>query len=99
MRAWSKVDRARWDRVRRKVLERDGWACRSCGRRGRLEVDHIEPMESAEEFDYNPDNLQALCRSCHFDKTGRENSRRRGTSGPERAAWAEMVEEMLDLPG
>ena len=47
-RAWDKVDRLRWGRVRRLVLARDGWRCRQCGRRGRLEVDHIEPQGEGE---------------------------------------------------
>ena len=26
------------------ALERDGWKCRVCQRRGRMEVDHIQPV-------------------------------------------------------
>ena len=41
----TRLDRPRWDRVRRAVLRRDGWRCVQCGRAGRLEVDHITPLD------------------------------------------------------
>ena len=31
-------------RIRRRVFRRDNWRCRPCGRRGRLQVDHIQPL-------------------------------------------------------
>ena len=35
---------ARWKRVRRAAIERDGYRCRACGKAaGRFEVDHIIP--------------------------------------------------------
>ena len=34
----------RWRVFRRAVLDRDNWRCRTCGRPGRLEVDHIVPL-------------------------------------------------------
>ena len=54
------------------MLERDGYRCRSCGKAGRLEVDHIEPLweGGAEELD----NLQALCKTCHIKKHKRPRS-------------------------
>lgn len=59
----------RWKALRVEILERDGYCCRSCGCRGRLEVDHIKPVRTHPELSYDPGNLQALCPSCHTKKT------------------------------
>lgn len=66
----------RWRKLRVKILERDGYRCCSCGGVGRFEVDHVKPTgpkEVGEAF-FNEDNLQTLCKSCHSQKTRRENS-------------------------
>ena len=60
-----------WRRMRLQILERDGYRCRQCGRSGRLEVDHITPIRRGGD-EYNPDNLQAICRGCHIEKTRTE---------------------------
>jgi hypothetical protein len=55
--------RPSWDEMRKRVFERDGWACRECGSADNLEAHHIEPVAdgglSAEE------NLTTLCCKCH----------------------------------
>lgn len=66
----AKVTRGgRWKALRMAVLERDGFKCRSCGARGRLEVDHIEAVRDAPAKSWEPENLQALCPPCHTRKT------------------------------
>jgi len=55
--------------LRMAVLERDGYRCRSCGARGRLEVDHVEPVRTRPDRAYDPSNLQSLCARCHTRKT------------------------------
>ena len=84
---------ARWKRVRRLVLERDGYRCRACGKAsGRFEVDHIIPLSfSGAPFDM--ENLQTLCRPCHFDKTTLD---RGGVPHAPDAAWMRLVGELLD---
>lgn len=42
-----------------------------CGKAGALEVDHVEPLDRG-GAPLDPDNLQAICRDCHIDKTNRE---------------------------
>ena len=80
----------RWAAVRREVLDRDGWRCTSCGRAGRLEVDHREPLgEGGAPYDLS--NLQTLCRSCHVAKTRLE---RRGEDPEEVVAWRALVAEL-----
>ena len=74
-----------WAVIRRRVLDRDLWRCRECGRAGRLEVDHVKPLYSGgHETDMR--NLQTLCRDCHFIKTAGENS-----TTPGRAEWTRRV--------
>ena len=70
--------------MRRAVLNRDGYRCTSCGKAGALEVDHIRPMYKGGAA-LSPDNLQALCRACHIEKTRTENT------APYRLEWREYV--------
>ena len=53
----------RWGVVRRRVFVRDGWRCVECGRAGRMEVDHIVPMQREPGQDpYDVNGLQTVCR-------------------------------------
>ena len=81
----------RWARVRRVVLDRDGWRCRACGRYGN-EVDHVIPLERGGE-PFATENLQALCRTCHIEKTAAENSRAPTAA---ESAWRALVQELTD---
>ena len=83
----------RWQATRRRVFERDGWRCRSCGKAARLEADHIIRLEDEPGLDpYDETNIQALCRGCHIAKTAEENRR---PMTAEEAAWRAFVEELL----
>ena len=82
----------RWAAVRRAVLKRDGFRCVECGRAGKLEVDHIVPMQREPGQDvYDPNGLQSVCRACHIAKTAAEN--RRELTADE-LAWRELVAEL-----
>ena len=87
-----KLKRHRWERVRQYVFERDHFRCTSCGKAGRLECDHINPLEREPGQDpYDPNGLQALCRSCHVEKTAREN---RKPLSAERRAWRDYLKQV-----
>ena len=90
---WQMINKRRWTTVRLRVLDRDGWRCRKCGRAGRLEVDHITPLADGGQL-YDMGNLQPLCRACHFAKTAGENTAR-NPAKPEVAAWRELVMELV----
>ncbi len=79
----------RWAATRRACFDRDNWRCVACGRAGRLEADHIDRDWRGDPYD--PDNLQTLCRTCHIEKTRRENRR---PDTPAEAAWRELVREL-----
>lgn len=82
----------RWQKLRRQVLEADGYRCRQCGRPGRLEVDHITAVADGGDL-WDPENLQALCRGCHVAKTRAEHDARHPL-GPKAAAWAAFRDEL-----
>jgi len=59
----------RWPALRQAARRRDDWQCVACGHRGRVEVDHIQPVRNAPELAFDLSNLQCLCRRCHSRKT------------------------------
>ena len=72
-----------WDRVRRQVLDRDGWRCTRCGLAGLLEVHHLVALEDG-GAELDPDNCTTLCRGCHVDHHRRQVS-------PERQEWLDAI--------
>lgn len=56
-----------WRTLRHMTFHRDGFQCVKCGKRGRLECDHIIPREAGGTDDL--ENLQTLCVRCHIKKT------------------------------
>lgn len=69
-----------WERVRRRVLDRDSWRCTRCGRAGRLEVHHADGDPSHADLS----RLATLCRTCHIAAHARPIT-------PAEAAWRELV--------
>lgn len=91
----DRIDRKLWTVVRLEVLDRDGWRCTKCGRKGRLEVDHIQPMHWGGEK-YDLANLATLCRGCHMDKTAEENRKDAEEAQPEEVKdWKAFIAERM----
>ena len=80
----------RWATARRAVFDRDGYRCVLCGRAGRLECDHVTPLDRGGD-PWDQANLQTLCRACHIAKTREEN--RRPLTEAE-VAWRAFVDEL-----
>jgi 5-methylcytosine-specific restriction endonuclease McrA len=59
----------RWEALRLLALRRDHYKCLQCSARGRLEVDHIQPVRTHPHLAFVLDNLQSLCPTCHTYKT------------------------------
>ena len=83
----ARLNRRRAAHLAAFVLARDGYRCRACGRAGRLEADHVTPLDRG-GAPFDPDNMQALCRGCHIAKTRAENRR---PVDPERESWRRVL--------
>lgn len=57
-----------WRKARAQALLRDDYMCQSCGGEATM-VDHIVPSKDDWQDRLNLDNLQSLCKSCHYQKT------------------------------
>lgn len=59
----------RWERLRRRVLRRDGYMCQRCRRFGKatpaVTVHHIKHADEHPELAWDIDNLVSLCTACH----------------------------------
>lgn len=81
---WAKsfYNSRQWAQVRDYVMMRDRFTCVKCGRPAQ-EVHHKTHLSRENIFDpkitLNPDNLQALCRDCHFRQ--HEEDAGRGDAG------------------
>lgn len=75
-------------------MERDKYRCQTCGKAGRLEMDHKRPCFRGGAW-WDTSNLQMLCRDCHFTKSRTEMRRphheARPQDSPERAEWRALV--------
>jgi len=89
----------RWKMLRQIILERDGWACVDCGtRKGRLEIDHIEPVRTTPERAFDPANCATRCSSCHTKKTRIECGHAPIIITPDREAWGRAVADLATNP-
>jgi len=59
-----------WPATRRKIYERDGWACVHCGNDRELTLDHITPASRGGS--HRPTNLVTACRNCNTARGARE---------------------------
>jgi hypothetical protein len=61
-----RVNSADWKNLRKKVYERDGWHCKTCGKHcGKdIQAHHIVPFRISQ--DDSMDNLITLCNVCHM---------------------------------
>jgi len=66
---------ARWQRVRKIVLQRDNYLCQICKEKTAEMVDHIVEVKDGGAF-YELSNLQSLCNKCHALKTKQEEAKR-----------------------
>ena len=88
----SVLNNARWRKLRLRVLQRDNWRCRSCGRYGN-ECDHVIPHHKGGD-PWDPTNLQCLCRRCQISKTRAEYA---GPRRPRDSRWAALLDELTDV--
>ena len=64
----EKLKDPRWQKKRLEILERDGWACRHCGSSTTtLNVHHVVYHSKRNPWEYDQDELMALCDLCHTE--------------------------------
>lgn len=85
-----------WKALRLLAQRRDGFACVKCGAKGKIEVDHIEPIRTRPDLALDLANLQCLCVPCHSRKTRLEIGL--GRENPERDAWKSLLRDMRRTP-
>ncbi|AZV88280.1 endonuclease [Bacillus amyloliquefaciens] len=76
---------ARWKRVRKVVLIRDGYLCCECRRRGLITeantVHHIIALRDDPSRAFDLDNLETICLECHNrehpERSGGEKKKKR----------------------
>lgn len=63
---WQKLKDPRWQKMRLRAMERDGFACKWCGSTtATLNVHHGYYPRGAEPWDVSLDTLHTLCETCH----------------------------------
>ena len=69
-----------WKQIRIHVLQRDCYLCQVCRRRWANTVHHVLPRKDYPEKALDPDNLEAICQSCHNQEHPEKG--RRGREAP-----------------
>ena len=80
----TSMNRSAWARIRRNILDRDGYRCRKCGKSGVLEVHHVKALDDGGTNELG--NLLTLCRGCHIHEHRHRD--------PERDAWQSVVDKL-----
>ena len=73
--AVERIRGGRLDKIRQRIMLRDNYTCRMCGRVGTdLVVDHVVPLHlGGRESD---ENRAAICKACHDLKSATEEKER-----------------------
>jgi hypothetical protein len=60
----------RWQQLRLRVFDRDGWKCRACKKENKtLNAHHVQYHPFAEgPWDYDIESIITLCSDCHVDE-------------------------------
>ena len=64
------------------VFARDGYACQTCGAKGRIHAHHVQPFATVPALRFDVANGQTLCESCHGKVHGKDFSNRRHKTCP-----------------
>lgn len=88
-----KLKDARWQRVRLKVMERDGWRCQAADcdspENKMLHVHHNQYLPQREPWEYPLENLITYCEKCHDEQHAKPSHQRQLIEG-EFYHWKEL---------
>ena len=63
----EKLQDVRWQEMRLRILDRDGWTCTRCEKKPKtLHVHHGYYEKGYDPWDYHPDTMMSLCPECHL---------------------------------
>jgi len=63
---WQQLKHPSWQKLRLQILDRDGFMCRICGgAESTLHVHHKQYIKGRMAWEYDADNFESLCDSCH----------------------------------
>tara|TARA_Y100000310_G_scaffold286856_1_gene311364 strand:- start:411 stop:785 length:375 start_codon:yes stop_codon:yes gene_type:complete len=62
------------NQIMKRLIRRDGAACKACGSKNDLTIDHIDPTSFGGAI-LDPENMQLLCKWCNSEKSREEESR------------------------
>ena len=66
---WAAYRDPRWQRRRLEIMERDRFACRSCGdKSSTLNVHHHRYAKGRKPWEYGDHDLSTLCDACHDEQ-------------------------------
>jgi len=84
---------AAWEKLRKKVIERDKGLCQPCLKQGRVTrfqaVDHITSRARAKQLGWSKErteseaNCQCICDPCHAVKTEEEQGKKKHAPKPQ----------------
>ena len=86
------VLRVEFNRLRNKVVRRDGNKCTKCGSTIKLEVHHIDGL--AESHDNRMENLITLCHPCHMELHGKKSKFAKDVQ----ASMDDQLQDRRDIP-
>lgn len=77
---WENYKRPEWQEKRLRIMERDGFKCRSCGdATTQLQVHHSYYDPGKKPWEYPDQSLKTLCKPCHENISG----------------WLRLIRELL----
>ena len=87
----------RWQKARRKALDRAKWRCERCQKPGRLEVHHKTSIWVDISKAFVQANLETLCRDCHIahhrlEKLAKNEGKPK--NAPVQEPWLDFVNEL-----
>lgn len=66
---YKKLRDPRWQRLRLRAMDRDGFRCQCCGdKESTLNVHHLK--YKGDPWDIGVENLETLCEACHKNREG-----------------------------
>lgn len=75
---WELLRDPRWQEMRLRVMDRDGFSCLECGAKDKtLNVHHTYYAKGRKPWEYEPEALRTMCEDCHSHVSDRIDEAKR----------------------